>query len=397
MVADQALIALLTSSTAKWTSRRPGSGGTSKATSRRPGRPPARTERHRRPSSSPRHSRSPARPGAAASAGALLAAGRSRSVRSAYGLSSSSSIWPLPPPPGWRRATGKIAGPGDPDVSPGLIYASGSLLCFGAIRAQGARIDLSVGLRWRPRPRPRRFGRLALGDELHVAGGFLANTGCGSRPMPTFSPGQNFVPRWRTRMLPASTASPPELLHAEALAGRESRPLREEPPDFLCAMAVARSLPSSYALTGSALAARRGPADRRAGLGPESALDCFGALADLAASLKRSAPWRPARPSSPGASWPWAFQAGWRLSWPPAALAFGAALASVALLPRPPTFGGVGLLRPRGRFTRAALRSCLAAASTTVSTSTPLRRSAPSPGARGGSGCGRADAARPAG
>src|SRR6202035_634262 len=54
--------------------------------------------------------------------------------------------------------------------------------------------------------------------------------------MPTLSPAKNLVPRWRIRMLPASTASPPNFLTPRRWPG-ESRPLRDEPPDFLCAMA----------------------------------------------------------------------------------------------------------------------------------------------------------------
>src|SRR5690349_24482974 len=56
-----------------------------------------------------------------------------------------------------------------------------------------------------------------------------------SLPNPTPGPGKNLVPRWRTRMLPALTTSPPyrftpsrwELL---------SRPFLVEPCPFLCAM-----------------------------------------------------------------------------------------------------------------------------------------------------------------
>src|SRR3954469_17452244 len=53
--------------------------------------------------------------------------------------------------------------------------------------------------------------------------------------MPTFSPGCTRVPRWRIRMLPAETCSPPKRLTPSLLAW-ESRPLRELPPAFLCAM-----------------------------------------------------------------------------------------------------------------------------------------------------------------
>src|SRR5690606_2571078 len=56
-----------------------------------------------------------------------------------------------------------------------------------------------------------------------------------SRPRPTPAPGWNWVPRWRTMMLPASTAWPPKILTPRYF-GLESRPLREEPTPFLCAM-----------------------------------------------------------------------------------------------------------------------------------------------------------------
>src|SRR5687767_3943328 len=54
--------------------------------------------------------------------------------------------------------------------------------------------------------------------------------------MPTLAPGWNLVPRWRTRMLPASTYSPPNFFTPRRRPAL-SRPLREEPPAFLCAMA----------------------------------------------------------------------------------------------------------------------------------------------------------------
>src|SRR5690606_4185932 len=56
-----------------------------------------------------------------------------------------------------------------------------------------------------------------------------------SRPRPTPMPGWNWVPRWRTMMLPASIAWPPYIFTPRYL-GLESRPLRVEPPAFLCAM-----------------------------------------------------------------------------------------------------------------------------------------------------------------
>src|SRR5437764_9701241 len=53
--------------------------------------------------------------------------------------------------------------------------------------------------------------------------------------MPTRSPGWNLVPRWRTMMLPGSTISPPNFLTPSRFPAL-SRPLREEPPAFLCAI-----------------------------------------------------------------------------------------------------------------------------------------------------------------
>src|SRR5713226_2019747 len=53
--------------------------------------------------------------------------------------------------------------------------------------------------------------------------------------MPTRSPGWNLVPRWRTMMLPGMTISPPNFLTPSRRPGL-SRPLRDEPPAFLCAI-----------------------------------------------------------------------------------------------------------------------------------------------------------------
>src|SRR6202789_2089267 len=53
--------------------------------------------------------------------------------------------------------------------------------------------------------------------------------------MPTPSPAWNLVPRWRTITLPPATVSPPNSF-TPSILGLESRPLREEPPAFLCAM-----------------------------------------------------------------------------------------------------------------------------------------------------------------
>src|SRR5919108_5144240 len=56
-----------------------------------------------------------------------------------------------------------------------------------------------------------------------------------SRPMPVPSPGRNFVPRWRTRIIPAFT-SWPEKIFTPSIFGFESRPLRDDPSPFLCAI-----------------------------------------------------------------------------------------------------------------------------------------------------------------
>src|ERR1044072_5156655 len=56
-----------------------------------------------------------------------------------------------------------------------------------------------------------------------------------SRPVPTFLPATNLVPRWRTRMLPAVTNSPPKRFTPSLLLTL-SRPLRTLPPPFLCAI-----------------------------------------------------------------------------------------------------------------------------------------------------------------
>src|SRR5258706_4700302 len=54
--------------------------------------------------------------------------------------------------------------------------------------------------------------------------------------MPTFSPAWNCVPRWRTMMPQELIAAPPKTFTPSRLAC-ESRPLRDEPPAFLCAIA----------------------------------------------------------------------------------------------------------------------------------------------------------------
>src|ERR1700686_277312 len=62
----------------------------------------------------------------------------------------------------------------------------------------------------------------------------LANS-VSSLPRPTFSPGLNGVPRWRTRIEPPVTNSPPKALTPRRCA-LESRPFLELPRPFLCAI-----------------------------------------------------------------------------------------------------------------------------------------------------------------
>src|SRR5437773_5033323 len=56
-----------------------------------------------------------------------------------------------------------------------------------------------------------------------------------SLPRPTFLPGFHLVPRCRARMLPPSTASPPNFFRPNR-CDCESRPLRDDPTPFLCAI-----------------------------------------------------------------------------------------------------------------------------------------------------------------
>ena len=56
-----------------------------------------------------------------------------------------------------------------------------------------------------------------------------------SLPMPTLSPGWYLVPRWRTKIFPETTGSPPYFFTPNLLPA-VSRPFREEPPAFLCAI-----------------------------------------------------------------------------------------------------------------------------------------------------------------
>src|ERR1700752_5370410 len=54
--------------------------------------------------------------------------------------------------------------------------------------------------------------------------------------MPTFLPGWITVPHWRTRIVPGVTFCPPKRF-TPRYWGFESRPLRFEPPPFLCSIA----------------------------------------------------------------------------------------------------------------------------------------------------------------
>src|SRR5687767_69179 len=56
-----------------------------------------------------------------------------------------------------------------------------------------------------------------------------------SLPRPTLFPGFHLVPRCRAMMLPPSTRSPPNFLSPNRCAC-ESRPFRDEPTPFLCAI-----------------------------------------------------------------------------------------------------------------------------------------------------------------
>src|SRR5690242_18635238 len=58
-----------------------------------------------------------------------------------------------------------------------------------------------------------------------------------SLPVPTLRPACHLVPRWRARILPASTISPP-VDFKPSRRPAESRPFREDPPAFLCAIVV---------------------------------------------------------------------------------------------------------------------------------------------------------------
>src|SRR3954453_16290455 len=58
-----------------------------------------------------------------------------------------------------------------------------------------------------------------------------------SRPIPVPGPGRKPVPRWRTMIVPAVTPWPSKTL-TPSIFGFESRPFRDEPSPFLCAIQV---------------------------------------------------------------------------------------------------------------------------------------------------------------
>ena len=71
-------------------------------------------------------------------------------------------------------------------------------------------------------------------EELTVAGIAEAAPGW-RRPMPVPSPGRKRVPRWRTRIIPAFTVWPSKIF-TPSIFGFESRPFRDDPRPFLCAI-----------------------------------------------------------------------------------------------------------------------------------------------------------------
>src|SRR4030088_3773532 len=67
-----------------------------------------------------------------------------------------------------------------------------------------------------------------------------------SVPVPTLVPARTGVPRWRTRIFPARTDSPPKRFTPSRLEC-ESRPFRVLPPAFLCAMSANPAKKAQYA------------------------------------------------------------------------------------------------------------------------------------------------------
>src|SRR3954462_12286010 len=104
--------------------------------------------------------------------------------------------------------------------------------------------------------------------------------------MPTPTPGLKRVPRWRTMISPPVTVVPAKTFTPRRLAF-ESRPLREDPRPFLCAIADLRDLDA-----GQLLAVPRAPLVAPLGLELEDAellaadvLDDLGADAHAAQAV----------------------------------------------------------------------------------------------------------------
>src|SRR3954468_1141418 len=104
--------------------------------------------------------------------------------------------------------------------------------------------------------------------------------------MPTPAPGLNRVPRWRTMISPPVTAWPANTFTPRRWA-LESRPLRDEPRPFLCAIADLRDLDAGELLPvpGPALVAALGLELEHAQLLAAHVLDHLGADADPAQAV----------------------------------------------------------------------------------------------------------------
>src|SRR5271154_1628002 len=70
--------------------------------------------------------------------------------------------------------------------------------------------------------------------------------------MPTLAPATKREPRWRMMMLPALTVSPPNRFTPSRLLTL-SRPFRELPCPFLCAMTKASAVPNAFGTAYNAL------------------------------------------------------------------------------------------------------------------------------------------------
>src|SRR5262245_20423883 len=128
---------------------------------------------------------------------------------------------PLPPLPALTKTS----------TSSTNVMARGQEGAAPRPRACGARRarDQEVAARTLTRRRPARSSKRTWPSVL-------ANR-VKSRPSPTLTPGQKRVPRWRTRMEPCGTHCPAKRL-TPSILGWLSRPLRELPTPFLCAIAV---------------------------------------------------------------------------------------------------------------------------------------------------------------